>query len=185
MPRPRDGTVTRYGERPPVPEPSCLASFRDELPSLLPDDPRARRVASLARSPAEHLLQTAALAEDGGAARDAVDRGRVLVHPHCHGRAIGTPGPDVALLRRAGYRPELADAGCCGLAGSFGYRADHEALSRRIGQEQWLPRLRAQLAGDEPATLVIDGFSCETQLAHLGDMRSTTLIRLVREALDA
>ena len=43
-----------------VPEPSCLASFRDELPSLLPDDPRAARAASLARSPAEHLLTTAA-----------------------------------------------------------------------------------------------------------------------------
>ena len=169
-----------------VPEPSCLASFRDELPSLLPDDPRAARAASLARSPAEHLLTTSAFAEGTvtAGARPAPDRGRVLVHPHCHGRAIGTPGPDVMLLRRAGYRPELADAGCCGLAGSFGYREDHEALSRRIGTEQWLPKLRAQLAGDEPATLVIDGFSCETQLAHLADLRSTTLVRLVRDALD-
>jgi Fe-S oxidoreductase len=163
-----------------VPEASCLASFRDELPRLLPDDPRAARLASLARSPAEHLLATGAL----GAAEHRRDRGRVVVHPHCHGRAIGTPAADAELLRRGGYRPEVADAGCCGLAGSFGYRADHEPLSRRIGTEQWLPRLRAQLAGDEPARLVIDGFSCEQQLAGLAGMASETLVGLVREAVE-
>jgi hypothetical protein len=69
------------------------------------------------------------------------------------------------------------------LAGSFGYSHEHEALSRRIGEDHWLPRVRQAVGpGDE---LVLDGFSCATQLAHLSDLRSTTLVSLVRRALQA
>ncbi|MGD0020313.1 MAG: FAD-binding and (Fe-S)-binding domain-containing protein [Candidatus Limnocylindrales bacterium] len=168
-----------------VPEPSCLSTFRDELPALLWRDPRAGRLASLARSPAEHLLASpgfAALLSER-AIRSERDRRaqRVVVHPHCQGRAAGLTAADRALLGRLGFEIEVLDAGCCGLAGSFGYSHEHEALSRRIGEEHWLPRVRRAVgAGDE---LVIDGFSCATQLKHLSDLRSTTLVSLVRRAL--
>ena len=170
-----------------VPEPSCLAAFRDELPALLSDDPRAARLASLARSPAEHLLTSpafqAALADPKVRIRAGARHARAVVHPHCHGRAVGTPRADRALLERLGFEPEILDAGCCGLAGSFGYRAEHEPLSRRIGDEHWLPRVRAAVGGDETASLVIDGFSCTMQLEHLSDLRSTSLVTLVRREL--
>jgi Fe-S oxidoreductase len=171
-----------------VPEPSCLAAFRDELPALLSDDPRAARLASLARSPAEHLLASpafpAAIAgSQARARRDAVPS-RVVVHPHCHGRAVGTPRADRELLDRLGFQPEILDAGCCGFAGSFGYRAEHEPLSRRIGDEHWLPRVRAAVGGDDTASLVVDGFSCAMQLEQLSDLRSTTLVALVRRELN-
>lgn len=171
-----------------VPEPSCLAAFRDELPALLADDPRAHLLASLARSPAEHLLASpgsSAIFDERRHRRQADGPAtRTVVHPHCHGRAIGTPQADRELLVRLGLGPEILDAGCCGLAGSFGYRAEHEPLSRRIGEEQWLPKIHAAVGSGEAMDLVVDGFSCVMQLDHLSTLESTPLISLVRRALD-
>jgi len=159
-----------------VPEPSCLAAFRDELPKLLHTDPRAAKLADLARSPAEHLLAT-----------NAVDRlprppepADVLIHPHCHARAIHADDPDRVLLQRLGHRVTLADAGCCGLAGSFGFSAEHEPISRTIGERHWLPGLSD--ATPPGGTLVIDGFSCATQYSHLapdGSPRPVTLVDML------
>ncbi len=159
-----------------VPEPSCLAAFRDELPGLLADDPRARLLAGLAVSLSEHLVRRPALLDAAGQ-RQA----RVLVHPHCHGRAIGTADADRVVLERLGYDVEVLDAGCCGLAGSFGYDARHAELSRRIGEEQWLPKLRDRAVRSE--VLVVDGFSCALQLEHLDGRRASTLADLVCSAM--
>jgi Fe-S oxidoreductase len=138
-------------------EPSCLAAFRDELPALLADDPRAAVLASLARSPAEHLLASPGLEvilrDPRRADRGADLPARAVIHPHCHSRAIGAPRADRELLGRLGIRAEVLDAGCCGLAGSFGYRAEHEPLSRQIGREQWLPKVRSALGPGREATL--------------------------------
>jgi len=167
-----------------VPEPSCLAAFRDELPKLLADDPRAAKLASLARSPSEHLLAIDAAAK---LPRPAETR-RVLVHPHCHARAIRATEADRRLLSSLGHEVSMLDAGCCGLAGSFGFSAKHEAVSRTIGEEQWLPKLQAAASaippsaphtpGAAPASaithLIIDGFSCATQYAHLAPTGSPT-----------
>ncbi len=144
-----------------VPEPSCLAALRDELPKLLAADPRAAKLASLARSPAEHLLTTGGVS----ALPRAAEPRRVLVHPHCHARAVHAADADRRLLESVGHEVSVLDAGCCGLAGSFGFSAGHEAISRRIGEQQWLPRLADALP--ENGTLVIDGFSCATQYSHL------------------
>ena len=166
-----------------VPEPSCLAAFRDELPSLLPDDPRAAKLASLARSPAEHLLSL----DPGELASLAVENSnlRIVVHPHCHARAVQTADADRRLLTQLGYSVDMLDAGCCGLAGSFGFRAEHESLSRRIGEEQWLPKIDAALWSADSGSrveLLIDGFSCATQyshLAHPSSPRPSTLAELI------
>jgi Fe-S oxidoreductase len=148
-----------------VVEPSCLAAFRDELPGLLASDPRAAKLARLARSPAEHLLASplfdAALASSESAAQPT----RVALHPHCHARADGATKADVALLERLGHEVNLIDGGCCGLAGSFGFNARHDALSRKIAEDHWLPRVHAAMSDD--VTLITDGFSCVTQLSHL------------------
>ena len=103
---------------------------------------------------------------------------RIVVHPHCHARAVGAADADRRLLELLGYSVDVLDAGCCGLAGSFGFRAEHEALSREIGEQQWLPRISEAVWGrpgesrvdgeDHPEVLIaIDGFSCATQYRHL------------------
>ena len=203
-----------------VPEPSCLAAFRDELPALLPDDPRAAKLASLARSPAEHLLTlppealtpltplspnnlnapstlNALNTPDGpntpDSAQDASPPAhpvypihpRIVIHPHCHARAAKSADADRRLLLQLGYSVDVLDAGCCGLAGSFGFRAEHEPLSRRIGDEQWLPKIASALgphAAGGRVELLIDGFSCATQYAHLAHptaLRPLTLAELI------
>jgi Fe-S oxidoreductase len=164
-----------------VPEPSCLAAFRDELPALLPDDPRATRLAGLARSPAEHLLASGGV--DRLRARINGPRGidRVAIHPHCHARASGAAAADQALVTALGFDATVVDGGCCGLAGSFGFRREHEALSRTIGEQGWLPALDR---ASEGRRVVIDGFSCALQLEHLRGGGSTPLMRVVLEAID-
>jgi FAD/FMN-containing dehydrogenase/Fe-S oxidoreductase len=164
-----------------VPEPSCLSSFRDELPNLLPDDPRAARLAGLARSLSEHLLASGALDRRPA---DAPDRGPVLVHPHCHGRASVGTAPDREVLRRLGYRPQTLDAGCCGLAGSYGFAAGTAPIAEKIAREHWLPRMDEALAKAGPgATLALDGFSCITQLDQLDGRPHRTVVSLIADAL--
>ncbi|HEV2637288.1 MAG TPA: FAD-binding and (Fe-S)-binding domain-containing protein [Actinocrinis sp.] len=165
-----------------VVEPSCLAAFRDELPKLLADDPRAAVLAALAQSPAEFLL--------AGPGADLLPRPatrrEVAVHPHCHARAAGSSAADGKLLAALGHQVTVVDAGCCGLAGSFGFDADHEALSRKIGTEQWLPGVRATLEKMTDGALVVDGFSCATQYSHLDEsgQAAMTLVELIQSGGD-
>ena len=162
-------------------EPSCLAAFRDELPGLLADDPRAAVVASLTRSPAEHLIASGSLERMLRRAKSFPAPGHLVVHPHCHQRATGNTHADVEMLERLGYRVDVLDAGCCGLAGSFGFRAEHADLSRSIGEDLWLPKVRAACAAhDPPAELVMDGFSCAMQLAHLEGVLPVSSVSIVR-----
>ncbi|MGI8416310.1 MAG: FAD-binding and (Fe-S)-binding domain-containing protein [Nakamurella sp.] len=161
-----------------VPEPSCLAAFRDELPQLLPDDPRAESLAGMARSLAEHLLVVGVPASAAAAGEPAE---QILVHSHCHGRATVGIGPDREVLQRLGYDVVMADAGCCGLAGSFGFADDTAELGRQIGEQEWLPRLRKQ-GGDR--TVAMDGFSCLTQYTQLADGPApVTVAALIRRGL--
>jgi Fe-S oxidoreductase len=191
---------TSHGIPVVVPEPSCLAAFRDELPGLLPKDPRAARLASLARSLSEHLIASGAVERLAARTRtpsqtsvpvaSADSRpgvgGPVVVHPHCHGRATVGTSPDEKVLRAMGYRPSTLDAGCCGLAGSFGYAAETASVSRKIAEDHWLPRLSAALDGAGPdASLAMDGFSCMTQFDQLDGRPHTTVAALIRRALTA
>jgi FAD/FMN-containing dehydrogenase/Fe-S oxidoreductase len=157
-----------------VVEPSCLATFKDEFPQLLNDDPRAHRLASLSRSLAEHLDATK------WAPSTDHPRGPVSVHPHCHQRATGGSQSDVNVLSRVGFDVELLDLGCCGLAGSFGYEAHHDELSRRIAADRFIPGItRAALSGP----LVLDGFSCDLQASQLTSLEPTSLAELLWETL--
>jgi Fe-S oxidoreductase len=117
----------------------------DDLPDLVGPDPRARWVAEAAVGFERAVADLGGLPQEGG--------GDVVVHPHCHARALGGAAAAVAV---AG--PEAADsgAGCCGMAGAFGYR--HGRLSRDIAELGVAPAARA--AG----TMVAAGTSCRQQI---------------------
>jgi FAD/FMN-containing dehydrogenase/Fe-S oxidoreductase len=137
-------------------EPACLSVFRDELQQLFPDDARAADLARNVHSLGEFL--------DARGYAPARTFGRALVQAHCHQKALWGTGAEVKLLRAAGLEVEAPDTGCCGMAGSFGLKAAHEAASRRIAELALLPRLRAA----PPDTLVVaDGFSCREQIEGL------------------
>jgi Fe-S oxidoreductase len=135
-------------------EPACAATFRHELPLLLPGDEGAKRLASQTYFFAEFLTKRQLTPA-------VVFPRRVLVHGHCHQKALVKMTAEEALLGSFHAQAEILDGGCCGMAGSFGFEADKYALSQTIGELAVLPAMRAA----PPDTfLIADGFSCREQI---------------------
>jgi len=134
-------------------EPSCISVFREELPALLPRDPRAKRLAGQAYTLTEWLAE---------AAPDFAPQvsGPVLVHGHCHDKSVLGFDAGPSLLRRCGAEVEVPDSGCCGMAGAFGFEQRHYEVSMLCAERALLPAVRAATA----ARLVADGFSCREQI---------------------
>lgn len=157
-------------------EPSCVATFRDELPGLLPDDPDARRLSAGAFTLAELLARHAAdWVPTGLAGR------RAVVHRHCHHQAVMGFAVDRALLgERLGLAVEVLDSGCCGMAGGFGYERGKVGVSMACAERVLLPAVRAA----EPETLVVaDGFSCRSQIEQATGRRALHLAEVLRLAM--
>ena len=151
-------------------EPGCLSVFRDELRQLLPGDRRAVRLASQAKSFGEVV----------GDLRVPRLRSKILLHGHCHQKALWGIGADVEVLRKAGCEVLSPDTGCCGMSGSFGYRPEFYDTSKRIAGLALLPALEAQ----PQATVVANGFSCREQIEDLGKRRTLHLAEALSEGLD-
>jgi len=140
-------------------EPSCLLTFRDELPSLFPADPRARALATRAMLLDEFLSR-----EAPGFAAPAL-KGHALVHGHCHQKSLAGMKGEMAILGGIGGLEVLApDAGCCGMAGPFGYGAERFDLSRAIAERVLIPAIRQS---PRSTLIVADGFACRTQIRDL------------------
>jgi Fe-S oxidoreductase len=145
-------------------EPSCLLTLRDEYAALLPGDPRAQAVAAATRLPEELLLE--AIAEDRLILPpgNGVSSRRILFHGHCHQKALSGTAATMALLRSIpGADVIEVDAGCCGMAGSFGFEAEHYELSMSIGELRLFPAIRAEA---EETIITATGVSCRQQIAH-------------------
>ncbi|HEY7966191.1 MAG TPA: FAD-linked oxidase C-terminal domain-containing protein [Solirubrobacteraceae bacterium] len=162
-------------------EPSCVLTLRDEYLDLLADDPRARTVADQVRLVPELLL---AAIDDGSLRLDpasALAGRRIVVHAHCHEKAVTGTRATVELLRRIpGASVEEIDAGCCGMAGSFGFESEHYELSMRIGGLRLFPRLAAE---DPEVIVAATGVSCRQQIAHGTDRRARHPVELIRSAV--
>jgi FAD/FMN-containing dehydrogenase/Fe-S oxidoreductase len=141
-------------------EPSCASVFKDELLELFPNDLQAKRLSQNIWLLADWLSERAPQFAFGRLAG-----ANVLVHGHCHHKAVfGGPSSEIALLRAAGATVDLIQAGCCGMAGPFGFEASKFEVSKTIASQGLLPAV--QSAG--PSTiLVADGFSCREQIAQL------------------
>ena len=151
-------------------EPSCLSAVREDAPGLLRGElqRRARVVAGAAVLFEEYLERE--LAAGRAALRLGNGPAKVQLHPHCHQRSMGLAAPAKALLARIpGAQVTDLDAGCCGMAGSFGYTRDHYEVSRAIGERKLLPAARAL---DDHSTLVAGGTSCRHQVAHFAGVRA-------------
>ncbi|WP_030415723.1 FAD-binding and (Fe-S)-binding domain-containing protein [Streptomyces sp. NRRL S-1448] len=154
-------------------EPSCAAALRTDLPELLPDDPRAARLAAAVRTFAETLEQYAP-----GWQPPRLDR-PVAGQTHCHQHAVLGDAADRRLRARAGLTGSLS-GGCCGLAGNFGYERGHYEVSVACAEDQLLPAVREATPGTE---ILADGFSCRTQLQQLGDRQGRHLAEVLAEGL--
>ena len=155
-------------------EPSCVTVFRDELQNLFPADPRAGSLKDRMHTFAEfvnahgmELLPSQSVS------------GRAVLHGHCHQKSVIGMKSDLELLARVGWEPVLLDAGCCGMAGAFGFEKEHYAVSAALAERRLLPAVREMQPGD---VLVADGFSCREQVRQLGGVEGMHLAELVERS---
>ncbi|MES1924557.1 FAD-linked oxidase C-terminal domain-containing protein [Salinisphaera sp. T31B1] len=161
-------------------EPSCLLTMRDEFRSLLPGDE--------AETLAEHALLFEEFLERECAAGRArlklkpMPGGRVLLHGHCHQKAFGVLSATEKLLKRIPEAEiETISSTCCGMAGAFGYQAEHYDTSMAIGELGVLPAVRA---ADDDVYLVADGTSCRHQIHDGAQRRAVHAAVLLAGQLD-
>ena len=146
-------------------EPSCASVFKDELLELFPNNSRAQHMSRHIWLLADFLAAKAPNFATGRLAGV-----QILLHGHCHHKAVfGGPASEIALLRQAGAVVEQTQAGCCGMAGPFGFEADKFEVSNAIAQDGLLPTVNSAT----PKTIIVaDGFSCREQIAQLGHRKA-------------
>jgi len=154
-------------------EPSCASVFRDELRNLFPDDPRANRLRRQTFLLSEFLEHHAP-----GYAPLRLAR-TVLLHGHCHHKALMKMTDEESLLRKMGVNVESIDAGCCGMAGPFGFVADTFAVAQAIGERVLLPAVRR---ASSETLIVSDGFSCREQIMQSTGRRALHLAEVIQLA---
>jgi FAD/FMN-containing dehydrogenase/Fe-S oxidoreductase len=154
-------------------EPSCLLTLRDEYVDLLRSED-ARLVARQSLLLEEFLQREKALPAASGNGRKA------LLHGHCHQKAQVGTAPTVAVLKSAGYQVSEVDAGCCGMAGSFGFEAEHYDLSLQIANRRLVPAVKATAAD---VAVCAPGISCRQQIAHTTGRQAKHPAELLWEAL--
>ncbi|MFB6091905.1 MAG: FAD-binding and (Fe-S)-binding domain-containing protein [Haloquadratum sp.] len=141
-----------------VPEPSDAVMLQSDYGDLL-SGPAVETVQKNSYGVCEYLD---AFRLDEAIDFDVPDRSLVY-HGHCHQKATKKDHHAVGVLRRAGYSVDPLDSGCCGMAGTFGYEAEHRAMSRAIGDT-----LKEQVDASDAESVVAPGASCRTQLDDLG-----------------
>ncbi len=151
-------------------EPSCASVFRDEAVNLMPDDPRT---AKLKR---QTMLLSEFLMRDAPNYVPAKTQQKILVHMHCHHRAIFNMKDEVAALNATGGEVKVLDSGCCGMAGPFGFEKKSYDVSQTLGERVLLPAVRAADAG---TVIVTDGFSCREQIAQNTGRRAVHLAEVL------
>lgn len=154
-------------------EPSCVSVFRDELLGFFPNDPRAQKLAASALTLSELL------------ARDNVTLPmlprKAIVQAHCHHKAVMRFDAEEALLRKMGLDLTHPDSGCCGMAGAFGFEAEHYDLSMKLGERVLLPMIRESSAD----TLILaNGFSCREQIEQGTGRKTLHFAELVKLAYE-
>ncbi|MBV8831539.1 MAG: hypothetical protein JO108_20210 [Acidobacteriaceae bacterium] len=137
-------------------EPSCLSVLKDDAPSLLRgEQQRKARVVARACQTFEEFVAALPLPL-------APVSGRILLHGHCHQKSMGLLPHSLALLSRIPSEGVIdLDAGCCGMAGSFGYHRQHYEISYAIANRRLLPAVKNKNPGD---AIVAAGFSCRHQI---------------------
>ena len=160
-------------------EPSCLLTLRDEYPELVKND-RARTVAENSYLIDEYLMLLHGQGRLNLPFRDRPKK--VLFHGHCHQKALAGTAASMGVLRLPpGWEAELVNAGCCGMAGSFGFEKEHYDISMTIGGQALFPAVNAK---DDDWELAVMGVSCRQQIEDGTGRPARHLVEVLRDALD-
>jgi len=152
-------------------EPSCASVFRDELLNLMPDEPRAQKLRK------QTFLLSEFLELHAPEYKPALLSEKVLLHGHCHQKALMKMSHEESLLRKMGVELQSIDSGCCGMAGPFGFQREHFEVSQAIGERVLLPAIR----NAAPETIIVsDGFSCREQIFQATGRKAHHLAEALR-----
>ena len=158
-------------------EPSCLLTLRDEYPEFVPGE-QAKVVAENSFLIDEFLAKAKSNDRLDLTFKD-VDK-RVLFHGHCHQKAmVGTEHSLAALRLVPGYEVELINAGCCGMAGSFGFEKEHYDISMQIGGLALFPSIDSKPDWE----VAVMGVSCRQQIEHGTGRKARHLVEILRDAV--
>ena len=102
----------------------------------------------------------------------------MVLHGHCHQKALVGMAPTVSVLREAGHEVREVDSGCCGMAGSFGFEKEHYDVSVAIANRRLVPAVEA---APEDARVVASGISCRQQIEHLTGRRALHPVEVLWE----
>jgi FAD/FMN-containing dehydrogenase/Fe-S oxidoreductase len=167
--------IANRGEKILFCEPSCLSVLKEDAPSLLrgQQQEKARAVAALCLLWEEFAVTLELPLRKGP--------DKILLHGHCHQKSMGLLEATKSLLARIPSATVVdLDAGCCGMAGSFGYSKDHYEVSVAIASRKLLPAVKTMKAGD---VLVAVGTSCRHQVADLAGATAVHPAILIRSLL--
>ncbi len=156
-------------------EPSCASVFRDELQNLFPAEERANRLRR------QTFLLSEFLERHAPGYQPPQLSGKVLLHGHCHHKALMKMNDEESLLRKMGADLQSLDSGCCGMAGPFGFERDKFAVSQAVGERVLLPAVRSAA---QDTLIVSDGFSCREQIFQATGRKAVHLAEAMRIALD-
>jgi Fe-S oxidoreductase len=156
-------------------EPSCATVFRDELNGLMPERDDARHLR------AQTFLLSEFLDKKAPDYRPPSLHRKVILHGHCHHKAIMKMKDETCVLDKMGMDYDHLNSGCCGMAGSFGYEKDKYDVSIAVGERVLLPAVRK--AG--LSTLVMaDGFSCREQILQQTNRHALHLAEVMQMAME-
>jgi Fe-S oxidoreductase len=161
-------------------EPSCLFTFRDEIPAML-------RTGAVKAAGSQTMLVEEFLARE--AAENKLDlplratRKRALLHGHCHQKAFGAMGAVETVLKLVpDLTVETIESSCCGMAGAFGYAADTIDVSQAMAELSLLPAVRK---ADDDTIIVADGTSCRHQIHDGTGREAVHVVRVLADSLAA
>jgi Fe-S oxidoreductase len=155
-------------------EPSCLSALTHDLPALVAD-PLGAKIA------ANSFTLAGFLAAHAPQWTPPVVRREAIAQVHCHQHATLGFASETDLLARAGVDTTRLPAGCCGLAGNFGFEREHYEVSQALAEQHLLPAVRD---ADDDTLVIADGFSCRTQVAHGSDRTAVHLAEVLAAAIE-
>ena len=160
-------------------EASCVSAMTDDWPDLLGGDQKAKEVASAVITIEELLVETTG--DDGQQINWSNTEKQVKFFGHCHQRALtGTTNSVKALNLPPGFEATEISAGCCGMAGSFGYEKDHLDVATKTGEDRLFPAIRTADLNTEIAT---SGVSCREQIGFNTERESRHVVEILADAL--
>jgi Fe-S oxidoreductase len=156
-------------------EPSCASALNDDLPDMIEDEAFGSILKDKVMMIDKFLQREIA----NGRLTKTFESiaGNVLVHGHCHQKALYGTQAMKTLLSQGDQTVSEIPSGCCGMAGSFGYEKEHYDISRKIGESVLFPAVKGMKAG---TALVANGFSCRHQIQHFTGVEAKHWVEVIR-----